>query len=389
MFNTCRFPWQSLSLALCLGLLSCSGWAQTADVVTAEGATPSPAGALPPVHVENGSRLQGVRRVVLASFGVYVLHESDAAATSQGGSTRGTIASSSVALKTVGLELSRLQALADRLHAQALEALRTQGLDVIELPETGGGPAVQAWREGGEAAPLAFDAAAGKGWVLSARGLPLLHVSEMGWLHRNSGGLFGGPKVDDDFVSLGDKMGVGFRMVKLQPLLKNLSEAFGAPLLHVRLVLVPGSTGAQRSGFFAASAETRSSSGLIWPAFTNRLLLTTADGGVARVSLEQAQMSEQGIGELADVTSGAETAGNVALAAFSILASASGHGRAVINNSRKHELRVDVERFESVVQAQTGVVLKALASRLAAPQAAPTPAAAGSGSTQAGVADPG
>lgn len=389
MFKPCCFPLRPLSLALCLGLFCCSGWAQNADPTAADGATTSPLAALPPVHVENGSRLQGVRRVVLASFGVYVLHESDAAATSQGGSTRGTIASSSIALKTVGLETSRLQALTDQLHAQALEVLRAQGFDVIQLPESGGGPAVQAWREGGEASPLAFDAAAGKGWVLSARGLPLLHVSEMGWLHRNSGGVFGGPKVDDDFVSLGEKMGVGFRMVKLQPLLKNLSEAFGAPLLHIRLVLVPGSTSVQRSGFFAASADTRSSSGLIWPAFTNRLLLTTADGGVARVSLDKAQTSEQGIGELVDVTTGAETAGNIALAAFSILASASGHGRAVVNNSRKHELRVDVERFEAVVQAQTGLVLKALASRLAAPQAAPTPAAGGAAPAQAAVADPG
>ena len=41
-------------------------------------------------------------------------------------------------------------------------------------------------------------------------------------------------------------------------------------------------------------------------------------------------------------------AGNIALAAFSILSAASGHGRAVINNSRKQELRADPDHGKAV-----------------------------------------
>lgn len=321
----------------------------------------------PAAHVENGDKLKGVGKVVLASCGVYVLQEFDGGSTAQGGSTRGGIAMSSANLKVVGLEQQRLQAMTDQLCTQAVQSVRSRGVTVVELPAEGGGPAVEAWRTAGEAAPLTFDAAGGKGSIFSPKGLPLLHVSEMGWLHRSAGGLFGGPKVDDDYVSLGGKMGVGFQMTRLQPLIKRLSEALQAPLLHVRLVLAPGSVTASKGGFFASSSETQSSSALMLPAFTNRLLLTTGDGAVARVSLDKPFIAQAGIGELADVTSTAETAGNIALAAFSILSAASGHGRAVINNSRKQELRADPDQFESVARAQAGTVLDVLSARFVAP----------------------
>lgn len=335
--------------------------------VPAAFAQAAPEASGPGVHVENADKIKGVGKVVLASCGVYVLQEFDAGSTSQGGSTRGGIAMSSANLKVVGLDPQRLQAMADQLCAQAVQSVRARGLTVVELPAEGGGPVVEAWRSAGEAAPLAFDAAGGKGTIYSAKGLPLLHVSEMGWLHRSSGGLFGGPKVDDDYVSLGGKMGVGFQMTKLQPLIRDLAQAQQAPLLHVRLVLAPGSVTASKGGFFASSSETKSTSALMLPAFTNRLLLTTADGAVARVSLDKPLVADQGIGELADVTSSAETAGNIALAAFSILSAASGHGRAVINNSRKQELRADPDQFEAVAKAQAGAALDALAGKLAAP----------------------
>lgn len=318
-------------------------------------------------HVENADRFKGVGKVVMASCGVYVLREFDAGSSSQGGSTRGSIAMTSANLKVVGLEPARLQALSEQLCAQAAESVRARGIAVVELPAEGGSPAVAAWRGAGEAAPLEFDAAGGKGSIYSPKALPLLHVSEMGWLHRNSGGLFGGPKVDDDYVSLGGKMGVGFQMTKLQPLLRDLAADQQAPLLHVRLVLAPGSVTASQGGFFASASETKSSSGLLMPALTNRLLLTTGSGDVARVSLDKPLIAQQGFGEIADVTSTAETAGNIALAAFSILSAASGHGRAVINNSRKQELRADPDLFDAVAKAQATVALNALAARLGAP----------------------
>ena len=224
-------------------------------------------------------------------------------------------------------------------------------------------PAMAALKGAADKAPLPFDAAGGKGHIYSASGLPLLHVYENAWLHR-SGGMFG-PKIDDHYVSLGDKMSVGFRLTTLQPLLKDLAVATQMPLLHVRLVLAPGGVQASKGGFFAGSSETKTTSTLVMPVYTNRFMLTTADGGVGRVSLNTALLSEQGMGELVDVTSTAETAGNVALAAFSILAAASGTGRAVINNSRKQELRTSHELFDGVAKAQSTQVLQALSAKLA------------------------
>ena len=99
--------------------------------------------------------------------------------------------------------------------------------------------------------------------------------------------------------------------------------------------------------------------------FANRFLVTTADGKAGRVSLNKGLASDQPVGELADVTSTAETAGNIALAAFSILASASGHGRAVLNNSKKQELRTSHEVFDPVARSQAQLLLGNLTAAVA------------------------
>lgn len=321
--------------------------------------------AAPEVHSENAEHLQGLTQVALASCQVYVLTEFEDGSTAQGGSTRGSISSTHSNMKVVGLEDDKLQALTDQLCQQVNDAVAARGVKVTDPAALQALPAMAALKAAADPNPLAFDAKGGKGKVYSATGLPLLHVYENGWLHRNN--MPFAPKVDDHYVSLGDKMSVGFRLTTLQPLVKDLAVAAQAPLLHARLVLAPGGVQASKGGFFASKTETVTTSTLVLPTFTNRLMLTTADGKVARVSLNNAQLSEQGVGELADVTSTAETAGNIALAAFSILASASGHGRAVINNSRKQELRTSHEVFDPVARQHAEPVIKALAGGLKTP----------------------
>ncbi len=344
-------------------------WAQTEPAAPAEAAAapadPSAGKALLETHTENADVLKGLKSVAVASFQVYVLTEFEAGSTAQGGSSKSSISSTHSNMKVTGLEAARLQALTDELYAATLEMLKVKGFTVYDPAALQALPAFVAWKAASDKAPYEFDGSGGKGTAFAASGLPLLHVSEMGWLHRTRA-LFG-PEIDDPYVSLGEKMGVGFRMTTLQPLVKELATAAQMPLLHVRLVLAPGGVSSKGSGFFSNKSETQTTSTLALPIFTNRFMVTTADGSVGRLSLNAPLLSEQGLGELVDVTSTAETAGNIALAAFSILASANGYGRAVINNSRKQELRTSPDIFEPVARAHAKTLLVGLTDKLSAP----------------------
>lgn len=366
--KSCKQP--VLLLALTGALLNfSSAWAQT-DAAEVAPAAPAAAGATVPApgldtHVENADVLQGLKSVAVASFQVYVLTEFEAGSTVQGGSSRGSISSTHSNMKVLGLEPARLQALTDELYASTLEMLKTKGFTVYDPQALQALPAFVAWKAASDKSPLEFDGSGGKGTAYAATGLPLMHVSEMGWLHRTRA-LFG-KEIDDPYVSLGEKMGVGFRLTTLQPLVKDLATATQMPLLHVRLVLAPGGVQSNGSSFFGNKSETKTTSTLVLPIFTNRFMVTTADGKVGRISLNTPLLSEQGLGELADVTSTAETAGNIALAAFSILASANGYGRAVINNSRKQELRTSNELFEPVAKSHAKTLLVGLTDKLSTP----------------------
>jgi len=316
-------------------------------------------------HTENADVLKGLKSVAVASFQVYVLTEFEAGSTAQGGSSKGSISSTHSNMKVMGLDTPRLQALTDELYAATLDMLKVKGFTVYDPAALQALPAFVAWKAASDKAPYEFDGSGGKGTAFTASGLPLLHVSEMGWLHRTRA-LFG-PEIDDPYVSLGEKMGVGFRMTTLQPLVKELATAAQMPLLHVRLVLAPGGVASSGGGFFSNKSETKTTSTLVLPIFTNRFMVTTADGTVGRLSLNAPLLSEQGLGDLVDVTSTAETAGNIALAAFSILASANGYGRAVINNSRKQELRTSPEVFEPVAKAHAKTLLNGLTAKLVSP----------------------
>lgn len=361
------FKLSALAHALTWALAASSVFAQTETAPAAAPAPTASSAAAQPTsvetHVENADTLKGLKSVAVASFQVYMLTEFEGGSTAQGGSTKGSISSTHANMKVLGLSPERLQSLTDELHTLTVQMLKDRGLTVFDPAAMQALPAFVALKAASDKSPLDFDAAGGKGTIYSAKGLPLMHVYENGWLHR-SNGMFG-PKVDDTYTSLGDKMSVGFRLTTFQPLLKDLANATQTPLLHVRLVLAPGGVQAAAGGFFSRTSETKTGSTLAMPVFTNRIMVTTADGSVGRVSLNKPLLSEQGLGDLADVTSTAETAGNIALAAFSILASASGHGRAVINDSRKQELRTSHDLFDPVAKGQAQQVLQGLTANLA------------------------
>lgn len=318
--------------------------------------------APPELDVEQADHLKGLKKVAIAGFALYVITEDSGGVTS-GTAFHGSMASVHSAVKVIGLEPQGLQALADQALDQTVQALQARGIEVMPAAELAALPAFAELQAAADAAPLTLDAKGGKGTVFSARGLPLIHMDEAAWLSRAIGGLFGA-KVDDPYVSLGDKMSVGFRKTKLDPALQALGQAAGVPLVWGRVVLsaaqVKTSGGAWSLG---ASSEVRNA--LVMPAWTNRLLVRQVNGNTGRVSLKKALASAQAPGELVDVTSTGTKVANVLTTAFTMAAALSGHGRGVSASSQDIELRSSSAQFEAAAQPTVAQALTALAGGLA------------------------
>ena len=341
------------ALALALGALF------TSPAAIAQTGAAAP--AAPELDLEQAERLKGLKKVAIAGFALYVITE-DAGGITSGTAFHGSMASVHSTVKVVGLEPARLQALADQALDQTVQALRSRGIEVMPQAELEALPAFAGLRAAADAAPLALDASGGKGTVFSARGLPLLHIDEMTWLHRMVGGLFGA-KVDDPYVSLGDKMSVGFRKTRLDPALQALGQAAGVPLVWGRVVLSAAQLKTS-GGAWATGAKSEVRNALVMPPWTNRLLVRQSGGEVGRVSLKKALASEQAPGELVDVTSTGTKAANVLTTAFTLAAALSGHGRAVNTSSQDIELRSSPEQFEAAALPALTGALQALAGGL-------------------------
>jgi hypothetical protein len=314
------------------------------------------------LDLENADALKGLGKVALAGVAVYVMTESSGAATA-GAAYRGSMAYVNSSLKVTGLDAARLQALADDAHDRVVAALKSRGVEVLPMAELQALPEYAALAALGDKAPLAIDASAGKGTVYSGRGLPLIHMDELAWLNRMVGGLFGA-KVEDPFVSLGDRMASGFRKTRLDPALEALAKAAGASLAMVRIVLSPAQVKAS-GGAWSLSASAKVRDSLVMPAWTNRLWLLTPKGERARVSLKSALASETPPGRIVDVTSTASKVADVATTVLTFAAAFSGVGRGVSQSTKDLELRTTPDWFEAVARPQVDTALQALAQAVA------------------------
>lgn len=353
----------------CASLVAASPlWAQSTPAPEAAPAAAITA-KLPekPVHVEEGALLKGVTQVAIPSFQVYVLTDQSASASAQGGSRTSTLAGVYTELKVSGLTPERLKALTNQLYDETVRQLQAQGIRVLPREQLQALPAYAALQAVGDPDGLAIDTRGGKGQVFAAYDLPVIHLNEMAWLHRNSGGLFGGPKVEDLYVSLGDTVSGGFKIGKVKPPLQALAQAAQLPLLQVRLVMTAAQLKAKGGGFFSQEASTQAQANLALPAFTNRFLLMTLGGDFARVSLNANVLSEEGLGQIRDVTSSGQVAANVAVTALTMAAAAfGGVGRGVVQNNRDLELVTTPETFDAVSRPYASAVLAALSQGLAA-----------------------
>lgn len=315
------------------------------------------------LDLENADKLKGVKKAVLASVAVYVITEASGAATAGAAFRDRNMASASTSLKVTGLDPARLQALADDAHDQALAAFRARGIEVMSPEALKALPEFAALAALGDKNPLAVDAQAGKGTVFSARGLPLFHLDEQVLLNRMVGGLFGA-KVEDPYVSLGDKMAGGFRKANLDTALDKLAKASDSTVLMVRLVLTAAQVKAA-GGAFSLSASTAARDTLFMPAWTNRVLVHTPAGARGRASLKYALVSETPPGQIVDVTSTGTKVANVATTVVTFAAALSGVGRGVAVSTKDLEMRTTPQWFDAVARPQVQATLEGLAKGLA------------------------
>lgn len=365
----------ALAGALALSLLAPPTHAQAPDAAASgapqpAAADPGPPPAVEPVVVpaadsldlENPDGLKGVRRVALAGVALYVLDQTSGGASAGGVFANRSIAVVNTSVKVTGLDPARLQALADAAHDSTVAALKARGIEVLTGADLQAQPAWADLTAAADKAPLAFDAAAGKGTIYTARGLPLFHMDEAAWMPRTIGGLFGA-KVEDPFVSLGDKMSGGFRKVKIDPPLAALAVAVNAPVLMVRLVLAPAQVKTS-GGAFALTASSSARDSLVMPGWTNRLLLVSPKGDRARVSLKDALASATPPGRMVDVTSTGTKVADIATTAITFAAAFYGVGRGVAQSTTELELRTSPDWFDAVARPQVDAALGGLAGAL-------------------------
>ena len=315
------------------------------------------------LDLENADRLKGLKSVVLAGVALYVITESSASANAGAVFRDRTMAYASTSLKVTGLDNARLQALADAAYDQTVAALKARGLEVVPIETYKASADFAELAALGDKQPLPIDASAGKGMVFSAHGLPLFHLDEQAWLPRAVGGLFGA-KVDDPYVSLGDKMGGGFRRPKIEMAFDRVSKATGAAVVMGRIVLAAAQVKAS-GGAFALTASTSARDTLVMPTWTNRLWVRNANGDRARVSLKFPLVSETPPGQILDVTSTATKVADAAATLLSVAAALSGVGRAQTGSTKELEMRTSPAWFDAVARPQVGVAVEALAKGLA------------------------
>lgn len=314
------------------------------------------------LDLENAGALKGVRKIALAGVSLYVLTESSGSATAGAAFRDRSMAYVNSSLKVTGLDVTRLQALADTAHDRIVAALQERGIEVVALAALQALPEFAELSTLGDKHPMALDVSAGKGTVFSARGLPLFHQDEQAWLSRTVGGLFGA-KVEDPYVALGDKMSAGFRKTQLDPVLERLGRATGAAIAMVRVVLTAAQIKAS-GGAWSLSASTAARDSLVMPAWTNRIWLLTPQGERARASLKFPLVSETPPGRIVDVTSTGAKVADVATTVLTFAAALSGHGRGVVQSTKELELRTTPDWFDAVAKPQVAAALSGLAQAL-------------------------
>lgn len=306
------------------------------------------------VEVENADKFKGIRRVVIPSFMVDFVTEAKAETLITGiGVVTG--APSNVLIKLKGADPAKFQEITDELYAQTVTELKKAGIEVVDISQLKESATYKELAGKGEKAPREEEAKGGKGMYHTANGLPLYYMDEVGFIPKFEIKLFGNKPKEDIFLTWGTKFSSGFSTATVPQLEEKLAKEFDATVMKVRITVLGGQLEKDESFWnFSAQADIKAKAAGSFAPMVTRYAFIGGNGDKARLSLKQAVTTGE-LGELANVTSAASKAGDVARNAVTVgsrIFSAFGGGPAIdlgYGNTVDYEWRVEPGAFEKVV----------------------------------------
>lgn len=306
------------------------------------------------VEVENPEKVKGINRVVIPSFMVDFVTEAKAETLITGiGVVTG--APSNVLIKLKGADPAKFQAITDLLYDQTVAELKKAGITVVPLDKLKENATYKELAAKGEKAPREEEAKGGKGMYHTAKDLPLYYMDEVGFIPKFEIKLFGNKPKEDIFLTWGTKFGAGFSTAMVPQLEEKLAKEFDATVMKVRITVLGGQLEKDESFWnFSAKADIRAKAAGSFAPMVTRYAFIKSNGDKVRLSLKEAVTTSE-LGELANVTSAASKAGDVARNAITVgsrLFSAFGGGPALdlgYGNTVDYEWRVEPGMFEKVV----------------------------------------
>lgn len=306
------------------------------------------------VAVENGDKLKGVKRVVIPSFMVDFVTEAKAATIITGIGVL-TGAPSNVLIRLKGADPAKFQDITDELYGQTLAALKQAGVEVVDVSQLKASPTYKELLEKGEKAPREEEAKGGKGMYHTAKELPLYYMDEVGFIPKFEIKLFGNKPKEDVFLTMGTKFASGFSAAMVPQLEEKLAKEFDATVMKVRITVLGGQLERdERFWNFSAQADIKAKASGSFAPMVTRFAFIGGNGDKARLSLKEAVTTSE-LGELANVTSAAAKAGDIARNAVTVgsrLFSAFKGGPSLdlgYGNTVDYEWRVESGAFEKVV----------------------------------------
>lgn len=323
------------------------------------------------VEVENGDKLNGIKRVVIPSFMVEFVTEAKAETLINGiGMLSG--APSNAVIKLKGGDPAKFQAITDLLYEQTAAELGKAGIEVVPLDKLKDSATYKEIAAKGEKAPREEEAKGGKGIYHTAKELPLYYMDEVNFIPKFEIKLFRKPK-EDQFLTFGTKFGAGFSTAAIPKLEEKLAQEFDATVMKVRITILGGGVQVDHS-FWTGSSVSVKGAGAFAPLVT-RYAFIKSNGDKARLSLKESALTGE-LGELVNVTSTASKAGDVARNSITVASrllpvlSGGRMGGGVdlgYGNSADYEWRVEPGTFETVIENTHPAISRMFAARLRTP----------------------
>ncbi|MBP6008405.1 MAG: hypothetical protein KA740_11970 [Rhodoferax sp.] len=314
------------------------------------------------VEGEEDGLLKGIKRVAITQFQIEFMTATSANAFAKSGyGSNTTNANTYVNAKLEGVGVADFQKLTDGYYDSLVSSLKTAGIEVVEQALVLGHPDFKEMTSGARSSPSEEDAEAGKGVLVSSRGLPIWFESEDGFIRKASIS-FGKKEKTDPYQSFGTQMGQISAAKGAAINEPALMKALDAGSLRVRIT-VPFMQ--IKTSTTSSSAKTFSKGTVQIEKWVSRLSFVAPDTKRVRVRLKKPIVATSDVGELKDVTTSGEKAID---AAANVVAIATmfmgGPVKGTMQSGVSYALQADPQRYADTVNSQLDTTQKLFTAAL-------------------------